>query len=45
MHVYLKVKSRVVDSNESIVHPQIEAHQNKETCKKGAQNSINSRRE
>jgi hypothetical protein len=44
MYVYLKVKSRVVDSNESIVDPQVESHQNKETCKRGAQYSINSRR-
>jgi hypothetical protein len=40
MYGYLKVKSRVVDSNESIVDPQVEAHQNKETCRRGAQFSI-----
>jgi hypothetical protein len=45
MFDYLKVKSRVVDSNESIVHPQVESHQNKEPCKRGAQYSINIRRE
>ncbi len=34
-----------MDSNESIVDPQVESHQNKEPCKRGAQYSINSRRE